>query len=82
MNAHGSVYFIENRKGDLVKIGHSRNVPIRLREIGRGCKLLGSIPGGMSLESEIHNRFHEYQFRNEWFKKTPELSRFIISLKM
>jgi hypothetical protein len=76
------VYFI----GDLnhmVKIGHSKNVRARMREIQVGChwnlKILKTIRGGLAEERQMHKAFASSHVRREWFYATGALEKFIRS---
>ena len=72
---------------DRVKIGRcSSNFYHRRNQIQNGCpdpiKLLGIIQGNdasevNTLETELHQRFKEFQTSGEWFKLVPEISAFI-----
>ena len=72
---------------DRVKIGKcSSNLYHRRNQIQNGCpdpiKLLGIIRGNNAsevntLETELHQRFKEFQTSGEWFKIVPEISAFI-----
>lgn len=68
-----SVYFA--RRGRLIKIGHSRNVPDRMMHLG--AKLIGAVPGDRKMEIELHKRFAHLRVRGEWFRPNEELLAFI-----
>ena len=61
-----SVYFLirDNR----IKVGTSRDVPARMRQLGHEeDDLLAVIPGGFAREREIHQRLRPWRIRGEWF---------------
>jgi hypothetical protein len=72
--ATGSVYFITvgDPYGTHVKIGFTRGDPRqRLKDLQTGCpfrlSLLGSVPGCMTMEAELHGVLDEYRVSGEWF---------------
>lgn len=69
------VYFIQAPSG-LIKIGRSTDVPRRKKALqtahGERLKLLGTIPGGVALEREFHDRWESLRQSGEWFRPTPE----------
>jgi len=71
------VYFL--RRGDLVKIGHSRNLRNRLH--GHGAKpedLLYLMPGGYETEQAMHERFaDDLAEGREVFRMSPALRAFL-----
>ena len=74
------VYFI--RAGDFIKIGFtSKNVAARVRDFKTGCTLpteiLGTMPGGISDERQLHSRFAHLRSSGEWFHAKDELISFI-----
>jgi len=83
-----SVYFIQ--AGRRVKIGQSRDPQTRLLSIRGGystkkpeglntsrAKLLGTEPGGLAREKELHEKFAHIRVVGEWFDHTPELKAYI-----
>lgn len=66
----GCVYFL--RLGDRVKIGHTRDLRRRRREVPHD-ELLAAIPGGQETERDWHRRFDHLRWQGEWFAATPEL---------
>ena len=78
------VYFMHAKNLGLVKIGFSKNVERRLTTLQTSCpdelELLKTIPGGRSVEEELHSRFEDYRQTGEWFKASPELIQYISSL--
>jgi T5orf172 domain len=77
------VYFIaENENDDYnslrVKIGHSKDIQVRMRALQTGSpydlKLMGWIESedAIGLESELHKRYSKKHIRLEWFRLEPE----------
>jgi hypothetical protein len=77
-----SVYFAQAE--DRIKIGWSKQVSARLAGLQTGCpssiKLLGTIPGGRSVERQLHERFASLRLSGEWFKAEPELLEHIAAV--
>lgn len=72
----GRVYYV--RVGQLIKIGHSRDLASRLRIYPPDAELLASEPGDASLETQRHAQFtHLLSHRREWFRMAPELMEHI-----
>lgn len=82
-----AVYFIQNRETKRIKVGHSgparqsrydaiRSANARMRDLqtGNDCELvlLGVIPGGSHLESELQSQLEPYRVRGEWFSPAVE----------
>jgi hypothetical protein len=70
--AEHQVYYV--RVGDLIKIGVTRNLKLRLNSYPPGSKLLAVEPGGEAKEAERHRQFrHLLAARNEWFRPGADL---------
>lgn len=74
------VYFVED--GDCIKIGTTvGKVKIRLSSLQVGnprqLTLLGTFQESGNVEYDLHNRFHAYHIRGEWFRDNPELRALI-----
>lgn len=58
--------------GRRVKIGHTTDLPRRMREIQVACPdpivCLGSAAGGGSLEKALHRQFGHARVHGEWFE--------------
>ncbi len=71
------VYLMESKMTGLWKIGTSKNVKKRRRqlELAQGCEieLLKAIPGGVVLERLLHEKFSEYRTIGEWFTPVNEI---------
>lgn len=78
------VYFIQRGKGP-IKIGRAADVPRRMMDIQNGnaerLRLLGTVPGGQKMETEMHRRFAAYRIGGEWFQCKGELAAFVKTLK-
>jgi hypothetical protein len=72
------VYFI--RAGDAVKIGHTKNVPSRLRALATASavrlQVLATVPGGRDREDREHQRWSHLRIRGEWFRADEGLLRY------
>lgn len=74
----GCVYFVLHPAAERVKVGFTvRSVDVRLRELSTGAgmalHLLGSIPGTMELEQEIHQGLADHRIYGEWFAANPQV---------
>jgi len=79
--AQGVLYVVYSYHG-YTKIGRSRNVAARLKQIrcghiGRLC-LLRQFPGMGNREGEVHAALDPWRTHGEWFADTP-LSRFMLA---
>lgn len=73
------VYWIGEPVGLLpIKVGHSKRVDRRVREIQTGCPvriaLLAYLVGGVGLEKEIHGRLSSARVHGEWFVRDYALT--------
>lgn len=80
----GHVYFIEAVGLDLLKIGFSRGLSLRLHVIATACpapvELLGAIPGTAADEHALHRRFADRVAHQEWFHLTAEFRLEVLSI--
>ncbi|MBZ9600714.1 GIY-YIG nuclease family protein [Phyllobacterium chamaecytisi] len=87
------VYFAAFPKSGLIKIGISKNVEKRLRDLskikGEEAELLFDFPGMFPLEGWYHAVFHDWRVVGEWFAlndltlaKVDELRRNGPAIKM
>ena len=81
--AKSDLYFI--RCDDRIKIGRSRNVSQRLRDLttqsGRpDYVLIGIVKGAGSYENALHRQFASQRICGEWFQASDELEKIIASL--
>ena len=78
------VYFIQ-RDDDLIKIGSTISVDNTIKKLQAGSNdkfvVLGVIPGGGGLVSEIKARFSYLLQRGGWYKPVIELRKFIDGAK-
>ncbi len=70
------VYFFQRGTGGPIKIGYTRSVTTRFKQIQQSCpeKLinLGCIDGGINKERELHHLFQDYRINGEWY--TPNVT--------
>jgi hypothetical protein len=75
----GRIYFIS--AGDKIKIGFSTRPLDRLKALQTahpGClEIIGIMHGAFSLERRLHEQFSRYWVRGEWFRLSPEITRYI-----
>jgi hypothetical protein len=76
---HGWVYFFAC--GDLIKIGRSKR-PLRRLSVIRSSSAhdvvaLGVVVGGEIIEAAIHDEFAHLRDHGEWFRRGPEIDRFL-----
>lgn len=76
------VYFLLDSQINAVKIGHSQNVPDRVKvltkQAGYDLSLLGVIEGGRTLKMRLQKQFKHLLTHNaEWFSATEELMNYI-----
>lgn len=68
----GFVYFIQGECGGAIKIGYSKNVTQRLKELQTGypdiLKVIKIIPGNEAREALIHEELAGYRLNGEWFR--------------
>lgn len=78
------VYFVQESGVGAIKIGVSRNLPVRLgllkADNPHEIKVLGTIAGGYSVESHLHFFFRYARIRGEWFRPVPELLEYICEI--
>lgn len=77
------VYFITDGT-PYVKIGSARHVQGRLEDLQAGnprrLTVLGTQPGGLPAERELHARFAAHRVHREWFELVPEIAGYIAGL--
>lgn len=79
------VYFIQQDfpRGP-VKIGHAVDPYVRVVGIQNGnakpLKLLGTQPGGVAREAQLHKRFAEYRMQGEWFRCSGKLAAYVANM--
>lgn len=66
------VYFILNKKDNLVKIGYSKQVKTRLKQLiyehKTELEIYNVIDGDMNIEKYFHERHKAHHSNGEWFK--------------
>jgi hypothetical protein len=76
------VYFISG--GSCIKIGTSTNVKSRFASLQTSSmdelRLLGTIPGDVEREREVHASLERYRKRGEWFIDCSEVRQAIVEL--
>lgn len=77
-----SIYFLKS--GEAIKIGYSADVAARVREISiyqpLEPELIGTMPGGRSLEEAIHVFLRQHRIKGEWFRDCAEVRGTITDL--
>ena len=77
----GLVYFIEAVGVSRVKIGYSDNPDKRLKQLLTGSpltlELRATMPGSLTTEKELHQRFSHLRIENEWFTFADEIKDYI-----
>src|SRR5436305_1748500 len=79
----GYVYFIEARSCDRVKIGKATDPAQRLRDLQTGhfadlvLRLMVRSNDVYLLEARMHERYARAHERGEWFRLTPDMSRWL-----
>lgn len=72
-------YFVQAGPDGPIKIGSTRNLPVRLRSLSMmspiPLKLLGIVKG--DIEDRCHVRLDAFRVHGEWFLPSPELIEFI-----
>lgn len=64
------VYFLLDKKNDIIKIGHSEDVDARVKSIAQGhpyLEVIGRMPGDAKTESALHYLFRKANVSKEWF---------------
>lgn len=76
-----AVYFIKMGLYGPIKIGKSRDVARRLRELESNTEqiltILGVMEGYTEEEEALHQRFDRFRLKGELFKPVPEILQFI-----
>jgi hypothetical protein len=79
------VYFVQESGAGAIKIGTTKNVSTRVREMAVGTPhllaVLAVIEGNRNTEQALHRRFRHARIRGEWFRPVPELLDYIASIK-
>jgi len=71
-NSEGYVYFITTSAHKAIKIGFSKNVERRMKQLqtssSEELEILYVVEGNMDLEHNYHYYFKDYNIKNEWFQ--------------
>jgi hypothetical protein len=84
------VYFA--RRGDLVKIGTTGDLSVRLSNLKVGhsgiesqpneaIEVLATMPGGRGVEQSLHKLFVQLHYAKEWFWWRPPLTDFVAAVR-
>jgi hypothetical protein len=76
------IYFVQSIDGGPIKIGHTENLDVRLKQLqvhyARPLAVLATMAGDRAEEQAIHERFaHHRMGRMEQFRPDPEILDFI-----
>lgn len=75
------VYFVRESLRGAIKIGVSKHVKKRAKELGYGMPytvtVLAVTEGGRGVEALLHMRFSHARIKGEWFHPVPELLEYI-----
>jgi hypothetical protein len=78
------VYFVQGEMTRLIKVGITRNVDQRLRDLQCDSPdrltLLASMAGNHKLELALHEKFQQSRRHGEWFAPDPDLLSFIAGI--
>ena len=70
------VYFARAAGTNLIKIGASHTPAARLLQLQNGCpytlELLGTLPGGLAIESHLHRMLVHRREHGEWYRLEHE----------
>lgn len=84
-NRPGRVYFMQNGRRRVVKIGYSGDHVERMGSLQAASpdrlRLIATIPGSPAVEAELHRRFRAYRVTGEWFRLEGELAEYVAELK-
>ncbi|MBY6842774.1 GIY-YIG nuclease family protein [Clostridium botulinum] len=80
-NKNGTVYFILDTAANLVKIGFSRNLKRRIKQLETSncnLKLIYKIENcSMDYEQSLHKFFEVERIKNEWFNYGDSIKQWI-----
>ena len=74
------IYFVQQEKTQLVKIGYAENIQKRFKELKKSLpdlKILTTIEGDYKVEKKLHETFRHLMNHGEWFTPGPDLMNFI-----
>lgn len=80
----GFIYFLQNGRRKIIKIGFTRDHGGRFTSLQMAnpdeLKVLATIRGTRLLEAELHKRFAKFNVRGEWFRLDGELAKYVAGL--
>lgn len=75
------VYFILNRELNHIKIGYSKDIHIRVKQLQTSCsnelELYSFVDGDYKIEKLFHKHFKKYHIRNEWYSFDKNIEQFV-----
>lgn len=75
------IYFLKNKKVDVVKIGYTSNIQRRIKQLEQQSKcklkLLLLMPGNILNEKELHKHFKNCNISGEWFNYSEAVKSYI-----
>tara|TARA_Y100000034_G_scaffold136776_1_gene215663 strand:- start:3316 stop:4029 length:714 start_codon:yes stop_codon:yes gene_type:complete len=75
------IYFVRALPDGPIKVGHSSNVPERLKQLQQSSPqnlaVIKTVEGGFAEERALHEKFNKYRLHGEWFSPHPSLINFI-----
>jgi hypothetical protein len=78
----GLVYFIQSGDDGPIKIGFTRNLAARLRQLQTGhpakLRVLRAFRGDERLEAWLHRHFAAHRLNGEWFTPHRDLLRYLV----
>ncbi len=80
-----AVYFVRAGADGYIKIGHSKNVKNRIKDLQTASPVpldvMCVIDGDKRMETELHRRFAKHRDHGEWFRPGIDLLNFIRELR-
>lgn len=80
----GFIYFLQNGRRKIIKIGFTRDHGGRFASLQMAnpdeLKVLATIRGTRLLEAELHKRFAKFTVRGEWFRLEGDLAKYVAGL--
>lgn len=80
----GFIYFLQNGRRKVVKIGYTRDHGGRVSSMQSAnpeeLRVLATIRGTRLAEAELHKRFAKYNVRGEWFRLEGDLAKYVAGL--
>lgn len=78
------VYVVQNAHSKVVKIGYTKDLKTRLRQLQTACSheltVIKTVEGGKDEESHIHLDLKKYRLNGEWFKWNEFVKSYVDSL--